>query len=221
MCLDIGEMATQPKAFFCFTMSSLVEIFSTLITILVFVYDIDNDDTPWVIWTITSATNIVLLLSLSVLACPSLRKVYGQYSKMDNVSPFVVTAAVGYGYNFLAGDNPKQGWRIAAVTLYPILLWTIFSNLRVNLKYLPWTPHTIGLYRWVRYICVLIICINQALGDFFVGTGNDVSPAKIAFFVTTLALLYGMTAVVHFDGYKGVIAAHKKKLQESEPYHKL
>lgn len=132
---------------------------------------------------------------------------YGQYTKMDNVTPFVWTASIGFGFWFLKGGSRGQGWRISTVAIYPLLLWTIFSNLRVNLKYQPWTPQTIGLYRFVRYTCIIIICVNQAVGQ---ATSNS----SIAYFVTSISLLYGMCAVVHFDGYKGVIAAYKKKKSE-------
>lgn len=137
---------------------------------------------------------------------------------MDHVTPNLWTTSISYGYLMLK-ESPITPIRLVVVALHPIVLWSLFSNLRVNLLHLPWTQYTMGIYRFCRraavlsiklissrYGCILTVVVYQVIGQ-TKGISN------VAYFVTSLGLQSGLLSLVHFEGYLPAKAKRKERLK--------
>jgi len=128
---------------------------------------------------------------------------------MDHVTPNLWTVSISYGYWMLNGREINV-LNVLTAVLFPILMWSIFSNLRINLLYLPWNIYTMGLYRFARYSCILLVVAFQV-------TGQARGLSSVTYFVTSLGLQNGLLSLVHFEGYLGQKNKYKQaKAEERE-----
>jgi len=145
-------------------------------------------------------------MGLSLYNSPTLSKAIGCYFKMDHITPTLWSLALSFGFMLLyKPKKPILKVQIGVVILHWLTNWTLFSNLRSNIKYLPWTVHTAGLYRFVRYICILIVVIFQVLEQ-------SHATLSVAYFVTLLGFNTGLLLLVHMEAYIPTRAKRKAKI---------
>lgn len=69
----------------------------------------------------------------------------------------------------VAHSVPMEGlggniWRLQAMVIYPLLLLFMTTNLRIMLKYFPWTHGLIIGYKMLRFLHQLLFTFTVILG---------------------------------------------------------
>lgn len=127
--------------------------------------------------------------------------------------PALLSSTIAYG--FLLSEELPGFWFVHALVLYPVMMWTMIGNLRVFIKYFPWNLKTIWFYKFLRLYHILFFTGLTAAGN-VLKKGDQITPATIAYFTTTLVLINQLFAAVTAKAREIWKIEKEKKASENE-----
>eukprot|EP00762_Andalucia_godoyi_P003541 ANDGO_04327.mRNA.1 hypothetical protein len=148
--------------------------------------DVVDKQVVYMVYVFTTVVRCAIWLTCSIYLQRDWKKLLVLYCPIDNLFLTAALASVTYGF-LNVGDSP-DGWVVAALIAYPILLFCLSGNFRVMMHDMKWTPPRLIAYK-----------LNRAYGVVFylvIGSVKIRNPPEdfdldmyLLFVFTTLAFL--------------------------------
>eukprot|EP01087_Luapelamoeba_hula_P004072 TRINITY_DN14034_c0_g1_i1.p2 TRINITY_DN14034_c0_g1~~TRINITY_DN14034_c0_g1_i1.p2 ORF type:complete len:241 (-),score=39.02 TRINITY_DN14034_c0_g1_i1:92-814(-) len=197
----------------------ILEIYTATIPILLAVQE-KASDTPWIVYVATGWPRILFFTFACVLLDPV--RFVVQMFKIDAV--MVTGAGSVLAYGFFVSSIDTTGIFITAIITYGFLVLTMSAEIRLMVKYFPWSSGSIWLYKMVRgYHVLFFIAVeltqkyNDAVDKAKVGSKKKEDPyggMQYTFLVTTLTWVVFLFALVYIKEI-GMHAAARAARQSS------
>jgi hypothetical protein len=192
----------------------LVEIlFASLPSFLVFF----DGDLPFIILGIISWPLAFLSVGVSLIVHPT--RWYAQFRKIDAYFIYALFSSIAYG--FAAYDKArKEGavglstWQWHACVAYVVLVFAFVGQIRVCIKWYPFSTTSIFVYKLVRCYHLLIFLLITMINS----VRTMITGPSLGYFSTTMTLvayLLGFVMSKERAVRDQAIAARRKRVQEA------